>query len=95
MISAIYGLALTTGANRVIRGARIEHVEACPAPGTRIFLEIPTVCCDSTIRILAEVVRETEAGGFAVKFVHLPPPLEEELKEFMRDIAFPKKPFRR
>jgi hypothetical protein len=26
MISAIYGLALTTGANRVIRGARIEHV---------------------------------------------------------------------
>jgi hypothetical protein len=26
MISAIYDLALTTGANRVIRGARIEHV---------------------------------------------------------------------
>ena len=26
MISAIYNFALTTGANRVIRGARIEHV---------------------------------------------------------------------
>ena len=26
MISAIYGLALTTGATRVVRGARIEHV---------------------------------------------------------------------
>lgn len=31
MISAIYGLAITTGANRVIRGARIEHV--CGDPG--------------------------------------------------------------
>ena len=31
MISAIYGLALTTGANRVVRGARIEHV--CGDPG--------------------------------------------------------------
>ena len=26
MISAIYNFALTTGVNRVIRGARIEHV---------------------------------------------------------------------
>jgi hypothetical protein len=26
MISAIYDFALTTGANRVIKGARIEHV---------------------------------------------------------------------
>jgi hypothetical protein len=26
MISAIYNFALTTGANRVIRGSRIEHV---------------------------------------------------------------------
>ena len=31
MISAIYALALTTGANRVVRGARIEHV--CGDPG--------------------------------------------------------------
>jgi hypothetical protein len=31
MISAIYDFALTTGANRVIRGARIEHV--CGDPG--------------------------------------------------------------
>ena len=31
MISAIYSFAMTTGANRVVRGARIEHV--CGAPG--------------------------------------------------------------
>lgn len=33
MISAIYDLALTTGANRVIRGARIEHVCGDPHLG--------------------------------------------------------------
>jgi glycine reductase complex component B subunit gamma len=33
MISAIYDFALTTGANRVIRGARIEHVCGDPALG--------------------------------------------------------------
>ena len=33
MISAIYQFALTTGANRVIRGARIEHVCGDPALG--------------------------------------------------------------
>ena len=31
MISAIYNFALTTGANRVVRGARIEHVCGDPA----------------------------------------------------------------
>ena len=33
MISAIYNLALTTGAIRVIRGARIEHVSGDPDLG--------------------------------------------------------------
>ena len=33
MISAIYTLALNTGANRVIRGARIEHVCGDPDLG--------------------------------------------------------------
>ena len=33
MISAIYNFALTTGANRVIKGARIEHV--CGDPTLR------------------------------------------------------------
>ncbi len=33
MISAIHGLPLTTGANRVIRGARIEHVCGDPNLG--------------------------------------------------------------
>jgi hypothetical protein len=31
MISALFGLALTAGAPRVVRGARIEHV--CGNPG--------------------------------------------------------------
>ena len=35
MISAIYNLALTTGANRVIRGARIEHVCGNPDLGPK------------------------------------------------------------
>ena len=33
MISAIYNFALTTGANRVVRGARIEHVCGDPTLG--------------------------------------------------------------
>lgn len=33
MLSAIYNLALTTGANRVVKGARIEHVVGDPSLG--------------------------------------------------------------
>ena len=33
LISAIYDLALTTGANRVVRGCRIEHVCGNPDLG--------------------------------------------------------------
>ena len=33
MISAIYEFALTTGANRVVRGSRIEHVCGDPTLG--------------------------------------------------------------
>lgn len=33
MISAIYNLALRTGANRVVKGAKIEHVCGDPALG--------------------------------------------------------------
>ncbi len=33
MISAIYSFAMTTGANRVVRGARIEHVCGDPSLG--------------------------------------------------------------
>ena len=35
MVSAIYDLALTTGANRVIRGARIEHICGDPELGPK------------------------------------------------------------
>ena len=33
MITAIYGLAMTTGANRVVKGKRIEHVLGDPNLG--------------------------------------------------------------
>ncbi len=33
MITAIHGLALTTGANRVVKGKRIEHVLGDPNLG--------------------------------------------------------------
>ncbi|MCC6175903.1 MAG: glycine/betaine/sarcosine/D-proline family reductase selenoprotein B, partial [Chloroflexi bacterium] len=33
VLSAIYDLALTTGANRVVKGARIEHVVGDPSLG--------------------------------------------------------------
>ena len=33
MVSAIYGLALSTSANRVVRGVRIEHVCGDPELG--------------------------------------------------------------
>ena len=33
MVSAIYGLALATGASRVVRGGRIEHVFGNPELG--------------------------------------------------------------
>ena len=33
LISAIYDLALSTGANRVVRGCRIEHVVGNPELG--------------------------------------------------------------
>lgn len=33
MISAIYELPMTTGANRVVKGARIEHVCGDPSLG--------------------------------------------------------------
>jgi hypothetical protein len=33
VLSAIYNLALATGANRVVKGARIEHVVGDPSLG--------------------------------------------------------------
>ena len=39
MISAIYELPMTTGANRVIKGARIEHVCGDPSLGEQMDFE--------------------------------------------------------
>lgn len=39
MISAIYEIPLTTGANRVVKGARIEHVCGDPNLGPEADLE--------------------------------------------------------
>ena len=40
MITAIYGLAITTGANRVVKGKRIEHVLGDPNLGVESSLRL-------------------------------------------------------
>ena len=57
MISAIYNFALTTGANRVIRGARIEHVCGDPTLGPdkdyAYGMRIVTTALDGRVRLYA------------------------------------------
>jgi hypothetical protein len=75
MISAIYDLALTTGANRVIRGARIEHVCGDPqlgpekdyAYGMRIVrTALETLCTQVTGPTLFDPLEgSTEEGDHA------------------------------
>jgi hypothetical protein len=54
MITAIYGLALTTGANRVVKGSRIEHVCGDPQLGSEKDLEY-------SLRILRTALKMLEA----------------------------------
>jgi hypothetical protein len=70
MISAIYDLALTTGANRVIRGARIEHVCGDPhfgpekdyAYGMRIIrTALDAICTPVTGPTLFDPLERTSA----------------------------------
>ena len=52
MISAIYNFALTTGANRVIRGARIEHVCGDPALSEAADRELRRRIVETALRAL-------------------------------------------
>jgi len=56
MISAIYDLALTTGANRVVRGCRIEHVCGNPDLGPEKDREYGLRIIQTALRALATKV---------------------------------------
>ena len=56
LVSAIYDLALTTGANRVVRGCRIEHVCGNPALGPDKDREYGLQIIRTALRALATPV---------------------------------------
>ena len=58
MVSAIYDLALTTGANRVVRGCRIEHVCGNPDLGPEKDREYGLRIIQTALRALT-----TKVGG--------------------------------
>ena len=58
LISAIYDLALTTGANRVVRGCRIEHVCGNPALGPDKDREYGLSIIRTALRALTTPVTE-------------------------------------
>ena len=54
MITAIHGLAITTGANRVVKGRRIEHVLGDPNLGVESSLRL--------VRAALKVLEEDVSG---------------------------------
>jgi hypothetical protein len=56
VISAIYDLALTTGANRVVRGCRIEHVCGNPDLGPEKDREYGLAIIRTALEALATAV---------------------------------------
>ena len=58
MISAIYSLALTTGAPRVVRGGRIEHVCGDPSLGPERDREFGASIVETALRSLTTQVSE-------------------------------------
>ncbi len=58
MISAIYSLALTTGAPRVVRGGRIEHVCGDPSLGPEHDLEFGAAIVETALQSLTTQVSE-------------------------------------
>lgn len=58
MISAIFGLALTTGANRVVRGARIEHVCGDPSLGPAKDAEYGELIVRTALHAISSTVEE-------------------------------------
>ena len=57
MITAIYGLAMTTGANRVVKGKRIEHVLGDSQLGEEKDRAYGFCLVRTALRILEEDVR--------------------------------------
>jgi hypothetical protein len=75
MISAIYNFALTTGANRVIRGARIEHVCGDPSLGAEkdyaYGMRIVTTALDAlATAVTRPTLFDPHESGAARKAVH-------------------------
>jgi hypothetical protein len=56
MITAIYGLALTIGANRVVKGSRIEHVCGDPQLGPEKDLDYSLGIVHAALKALEENV---------------------------------------
>lgn len=56
MITAIYGLALTIGANRVVKGSRIEHVCGDPQLGPENDLDFSLRIVRTALKALEENV---------------------------------------
>ena len=75
MISAIYNFALTTGANRVVRGARIEHVCGDPSLGPEkdhaYGMRIVTTALEAlTARVASPTLFDPLAPGPTREAVH-------------------------
>ena len=58
MITAIYGLALTTGASRVVKGKRIEHVLGDPNLGHEKDRAYSLRLVRTALKVLAEDIGE-------------------------------------
>jgi hypothetical protein len=75
MISAIYDFALTTGANRVIKGARIEHVcgdpTLSPAKDYALGMRIVTAALAAlTVAVPGPTLFDPMAPGKAGEAAH-------------------------
>ena len=76
MISAIYEFALTTGANRVVRGARIEHVCGDPSLGPEKDYAFGMKIVTTALRAIATAVEgptlfDSMRGGSAAELTHV------------------------
>ena len=58
LISALFSLALTTGAPRVVRGTRIEHVCGNPRLSPEEDLQFGTVIVEKALESLTTAVAE-------------------------------------
>ena len=75
MITAIYTFALTTGANRVVRGARIEHVCGDPSLGPEkdhaYGMRIVTTALEALTRpVTGPTLFDPLASGHSPETVH-------------------------